>query len=250
MVVTNPEIVYEFLAGCVELQPDSNERLEFLGDSVIGAIISSYLFHRYPKQREGFLTKLKTKLVRTNMLAKFSMHIGLDKHVLISKHIEDMCHGRINEKILEDTFEAFIGAFYEDIFRNDLTHIGIATQMCADFIIRLMEETTDFRPLISINDNYKELLLQLYHKTWDGIHPEYEEISAEGPTNFRIYTMGVRHPITKELIGQGKDRKKTVAEQTASKEALAYFEKHPPIPKLNSHRNNDTSYGGEDYGDY
>lgn len=224
MIITNPDIKYECLENCVELQPESNERLEYLGDSVIGSIISSYLYHRYPKQNEGFLTKIKTKLVRTNMLAKFSLYLGLDKHVLISKHVEDMCGGRTNERILEDTFEAFIGAIFEDAYRNDLTRYSIAMQLCSDFIIHLVEENTDFRQLISINDNYKELLLQFYHKTWGGIHPIYHEINIEGPTNKRIYTMGVYHPITNQLIGQGKDRKKTMAEQMASKEALFYFE--------------------------
>jgi len=231
LIVTNPEIEYEILENCVELQPESNERLEFLGDSVIGSVVASYLFHRYHKQREGFLTKIKTKLVRTNMLAKYSLHIGLDRHVLISKHVEDMCHGRTNDKILEDTFEAFVGALYEDIYRNDMSRLGMAMQVCTDFVVNLMEEITDFRPLISFNDNYKELLLQLYHKSWDNIHPEYHEISVEGVTNHRIYTMGVKHPITQELIGQGRDQRKNMAEQLASKEALSYFEKYPPTPK-------------------
>lgn len=230
VIITNPEIEYEHLDGCVELQPDSNERLEYLGDSVIGGIVSTYLFHRYAKQNEGFLTKIKTKLVRTNMLAKFSLCLGLDQHVLISKHVEDMCGGRTNERIMEDTFEAFIGAMFEDMYQNDEHNYGQAVQMCADFIIRLIEDNTDFRPLISVNDNYKELLLQLYHKTWGGIHPIYHEICVDGPTNKRVYTMGVNHPITKQLIGQGKDRRKTVAEQMASKEALAYFEAHPHPP--------------------
>ena len=229
VVITNPDIEYEYLSNCVELQPDSNERLEYQGDSVIGAIVSSYLYHRYPKQQEGFLTKLKTKLVRTNMLAKFSLYIGLDKHVLISKHVEDMCNGRTNERILEDTFEAFIGAIFEDVYQNNMSKYGEAMQVCADFAIRLIEDTTDFRPLISFNDNYKELLLQLYHKTWCGIHPIYHEISVTGPTNRRVYTMGVKHPMTDQLIGQGTDRKKSVAEQMASKEALIYFEKNPQV---------------------
>lgn len=229
VVITNPEIEYEYLKNCVELQPESNERLEYLGDSVIGLVISSYLFHRYPKQNEGFLTKMKTKLVRTNMLAKFSCHIGLNHHVLISKHVEDVCDGRTNERILEDTFEAFIGAMFEDVYDDDFKNHGAAMQLCSDFIIRLMEDTTDFQPLISVNDNYKELLLQFYHKNWTGIHPTYHELHVEGPTNKRIYTMGVYHPWTKQLIGQGKARKKTMAEQMASKEALAYLEVHHTI---------------------
>jgi len=236
VVITNPEIEYEHLDHCVELQPSSNERLEFEGDSIIGTVVATYLFHRYGKQQEGFLTKLKTKLVRTNMLAKYSLYLGLDKHLLISKHVEDMCNGRTNERILEDTCEAFVGALFEDAYRNDMTRYGFAMQLCSDFVIRLIEDTTDFRPLISVNDNYKDLLLQLYHKTWSGIHPVYHEISVTGPTNHRIYTMGVNHPVTGQLIGQGTDRKKIVAEQTASKEALTYLEKNPPAVSADNRR--------------
>lgn len=231
VVITNPEIIYEHLDGCVELQPESNERLEYLGDSVIGMIISSYLYHRYPKQNEGFLTKIKTKLVRTSMLSKFSLCIGLDKHLLISKHVEDICEGRTNERILEDTFEAFVGALYEDTYKNELENIGKALQICSDFVVHLMEDTTNFRDLTAVNDNYKELLLQLYHKIWTNKHPIYHEISAEGPTNKRLYTMGIKHPITNQVIGQGTARKKIMAEQIASREALLYFEKNTP-PEL------------------
>lgn len=225
----NEEFIYERLSDCVELQPDSNERLEYLGDSVIGAVTSAYLCRRYPLQDEGFLTKIKTKLVRTAMLAKYSAYLGLDRHVLISKHVEDNCNGRTNERILEDTFEAFIGAVFEDVCQSDLDcGYGCAMQMCYRFLIRVMEDTTDFRPLISINDNYKELLLQFYHKHWIGCHPIYYELNAEGKMNHRIYTMGVNHPETGQLIGQGTAQKKTTAEQLASKQALEYFEKNPP----------------------
>ena len=160
LIINNPEIEYEQLDNCVELQPESNERYEYLGDSVMGSVVSSYLFHRYKKQNEGFLTKLKTKLVRTKMLAKFSLFIGLDRYLLISKHVEEVCDGRRNERILEDTFEAFIGALFEDIYQDNLDNYGKAMQICCDFIVHLMEETTDFRELISTNDNYKEQLLQ------------------------------------------------------------------------------------------
>ena len=235
VVITNPDIEYEVLDNCVELQTDHNERLEYLGDSVIGFIVSSYLFHRYDKQNEGFLTKIKTKLVRTNMLAKFSAYIGLGKHVLISKHVEDMCDGRSNERILEDTFESFVGAIFEDIYNGNMDNYGIAMQFCADFFVRLMEDTTDFRQLVAFDDNYKEQLLKFYHKTWVGVHPIYHEISVDGPTNKRIYTMGVNHPITGQLIGQGSSRKKSMAEQSASYEALRYLlgeSKYPGEPRL------------------
>lgn len=228
IVVTNKNLIYDILPNCVELQPESNERLEYLGDSVIGMIISSYLYHRYPKMDEGFLTKLKTKLVRTNALSKYSMIIGLPQHILISKHVEDICNGRNNERILEDTFEAFVGALYEDVYHSDMSNHGLAMQVCADFIVKLMEDNTDFGELIANNDNYKEQLLQLFHKYWVGVHPVYKELSVTGTANKRIFTMGVHHPLTNELIGSGTSAKKHTAEQMASQEALKYFDLHPP----------------------
>lgn len=232
LIINNPEIEYEHLDNCIPLQPESNERLEYLGDSIMGSIVSSYLYHRYKKQNEGFLTKLKTKLVRTNMLAKFSLYIGLDKYLLISKHVEEVCDGRHNERILEDTFEAFVGALFEDIYQDYLENYGQAMQVCCDFIVHLMEQTTDFRDLISINDNYKELLLQYFQKNFGGIHPIYYPLNVDGPTNKRIYTMGVYHPSDNTLIiGKGIAKKKGQAEQLASKEALIYFEQNPVIIK-------------------
>ncbi len=229
VIITNPDIEYELLEGCVELQPQSNERLEYLGDSVLGTITSSYLYHRYKTQPEGFLTKLKTKLVRTKMLARFSRYLGLDKYLLISKHVEEVCNGRTNDRILEDLFEAFLGALYEDIYQDNLDNYGAACQVCGDFVVNIIENTIDFRELISVNDNYKELLLQYFQRNFGGIHPVYHEISVEGPTNKRIYTMGVYHPNHDMLlIGKGVGKKKVQAEQLASKEALEYFEENPP----------------------
>jgi ribonuclease-3 len=234
VVINNPEIEYERIPGCIELQPECNERLEYLGDSILGTIISSYIYHRYPKEREGFLTKLKTKLVRTKMLAKFCSHMGLAPYILMSKHVEDVCDGRRNEAILENTFEAFMGTLNEDVYKNDLANYGEAMQVCCDFMINLLEETTDFRELISVNDNYKEQLLQYFQKNFGGIHVIYPILHVEGPTNKRIYTMGVFHPKhPKLLIGQGVAKKKVQAEQLASKMAMEYFEGNPHVPDDN-----------------
>lgn len=229
VIITNPEIEYDEDNKCVPLQLESNEELEFMGDSVISLVVTAYLHQRYPTQNEGFLTKLKTKLVRTKMLAKFSLYLGLDKYLLISKHVEDFCHGRTNERILEDTFEAFIGSLYTDLYRNDSDRFGIATQYCFNLIIHIIEATTDFRDLTAINDNYKEILLQFYHRTFTNIHPTYQIVSTSGPTNRRIFTMGIYHPNDgKLLIGQGTARKKIQAEQIASFEAIKYFKQHTP----------------------
>lgn len=224
LTLNHPDIEYERLDGCVELQSESNERLEHLGDSLLGSIVSSYLFHRYSKQNEGFLTKLKTKLVKCQALARYSSFLGLEKYLLISKHVEEVCHGRHNLRILEDTFEAFLGALFEDIYQGELANYGQAMQVCCDFLIYLIEETIDLRELISVNDNYKELLLQYFQKNFGGCYPVYQKLKVEGPTNKRLYTMGVYHPKKPQLlIGQGVAKKKGEAEQLASKDALNYL---------------------------
>ena len=91
-----------------------NERMEFLGDSVLSLIVANYLFHKYPDQDEGFLTRIKTKLVNGTQLAKLAKKINLGKHILMSNHVENI-KGRDSQKILEDTFEAFLAAIFKDL---------------------------------------------------------------------------------------------------------------------------------------
>jgi dsRNA-specific ribonuclease len=150
--------------------------------------------------------------------------MGISPYILMSKHVEDVCDGRNNEAILENTFEALLGTIYEDIYQDNLANFGQAMQVCNDFLVNLMEATTDFRELISTNDNYKELLLQHFQRAFAGKHPIYVSLNVEGPTNKRIYTMGVYHPEQPTLLlGQGKAKKKGQAEQLASQEALKYL---------------------------
>ena len=106
-------------SDCIELQEQSNERLEFLGDSILGGAVTSYLYRRYDKD-EGFCTKLKTKLVNSETLARLSTYLGLSEYLMISKHIEEIHDGRKNPRILEDLFEALIGAIYLDFNRYTL----------------------------------------------------------------------------------------------------------------------------------
>lgn len=116
----NDLIIAEQPESCLPLRNTSNERLEFLGDSIIGSIITHYLYERYPEQDEGFMTRLKIKLVNGETLAFFAKLIHLDEYVLVSRHVEDRCKGRNSINILEDCFEAFIGAIYID-FNNHYT---------------------------------------------------------------------------------------------------------------------------------
>jgi dsRNA-specific ribonuclease len=101
-------------SGCLKLQPESNERLEFLGDSIISSTVAKYLYDRYPNQDEGFMTKIRTRLVNGEALAKLARIINLQDHIIISRHVEERCNGRNNTRILEDAFESFIGAMFLD----------------------------------------------------------------------------------------------------------------------------------------
>eukprot|EP00960_Hanusia_phi_P055846 763077-Hanusia_phi.AAC.4 len=100
-------------ADCLPLQEMSYERQEFLGDALLGAVIANYMYRRYPNQSEGFLSKMRTKIVNGKMLGHLAECLGFPKFAIISKQVED-ANGRNNYKIMEDIFEAFIGALYQD----------------------------------------------------------------------------------------------------------------------------------------
>ena len=106
--------------GVLELQDESNERLEFLGDSIINSVVANYLFERFPQEDEGFMTRIRTKLVNGQTLGMFARNIGLTEFLLISRHVEERCNGRESYRILEDAFESFIGAIFLDCNEIDL----------------------------------------------------------------------------------------------------------------------------------
>ncbi len=118
---------------CLPLQEESYERLEFLGDAVLGLVTAAYLHERYDTENEGFLTRVRTKLVNGATLAGFALSLGLDKLIIMSRQIED-AGGRQNKNILEDCFEAFIGALYVDQ----------GYQAASRWVVAFLEDTIDF----------------------------------------------------------------------------------------------------------
>jgi dsRNA-specific ribonuclease len=183
--------------GTLELQDDSNERLEFLGDQITNSIIVYFLYRTYPTEQEGFLTKLKTNLISTQFYAKFARYLGLQRFLVVSKHVEEQCNGRNNDKILENVFESFMGALFEDfstipsVYTQKLGLIsGPGYEICEKLVVHLLQKLIDFDDIVANDTNYKDILLRYYQATFQ-IVPKYVEICSSGPPNNRIFTMGV-----------------------------------------------------------
>jgi len=209
----------------MRLQDDSNEVIEWLGDGIIQSVVAIYLYQRYKNQREGFLTKIRSKLVKTETLSKLALYLNFDKYLIVSKHIEVICNGRKNSRILEDSFEAFVGALYND-FSTSLGHAE-SYNLCSKFIINLIEKNIDITELIINDDNYKDQLMRYYQKTYNGKFPIYEQktlitsVNDNGIINKKFH-MFVRD-IDNNIIGEGIARSKKEAEQKAANAALKFF---------------------------
>ena len=202
-------------AELLDLYEKSYERLEYLGDRVLKLIVSFYLFKRYPKQDEGFMTRLQTKIEDKKNLSVMSKEIGLGKYFIISKQIESM-NGRQLEKIHEDVFEAFLGALFE----------SNGFEPCMFLIINLLETMIDYSEKLYCDNNYKDRLLRVHHiNKWT--FPQYVIIHFEGPPHKRKYIMGVEKqgslesdPIEKRCISYGIGCSKKEGEQNAAKMSL------------------------------
>ncbi|MBN8588065.1 MAG: ribonuclease III [Rhodothermia bacterium] len=188
---------------------ESNERLEFLGDAVLGMIIGEYLYQRFADKDEGFLTRTRAKLVNGEVLSIYARRIGLNHFILISRNMEDG-GGRNNTTILADAFEALIGALYLDQ--------GYAAAQ--RFVLRVIVEHASFDELVQQQQNFKSQLLEyVQSKGWP--QPDYRLVAEEGPSHQRIFTVCTY--IQDKPMGQGTGASKKQAEQRAAEQAMAYF---------------------------
>ncbi len=187
---------------------DTNERLEFLGDSVINFVSANYIFNKYPDKDEGFMTRIRTKIVRSSHCVKFAKFMNLEQHILTSNkvlNIKDRM--QINNRVLEDAFEAFIGALYKDLgFRYAEMFINGLIDKCVDEILK--------------DDNYKDIIMR-YSQAYGYELPIYETISSVGPPYSRKFVISIslmKDGFTREM-GQGTGLSKKEAEQNAAKNA-------------------------------
>jgi ribonuclease-3 len=187
----------------------SYERLEFLGDSVLNLIIAKFIFNKYMDKEEGFLTRIRTKLVNGKTLAFLANKIKLNKFLILSKNIEHI-GGRNNDRILEDVFEAFLCSLFKDLGYDYVEF----------FVINLINEHINFEE-IEKDNNYKDILLRYCQQNFNTT-PSYKLVETQNKQNTKKFTTVVIIKDIEYESGVGKTKK--LAEQEASKQTLIHFE--------------------------
>lgn len=186
----------------------SNERLEFLGDSILNMLIGEFLFHRYTDIQEGELTKLRSRLVNRKALTICARMVRLEDMVLLNSSAEQsLVQG--NDSLLADAFEAIIAAIYLDSGGNLVP--------VKQFLARTLLTPETCEKVLFIDENFKSILLEYMQAQGLGA-PRYVVVKEEGPDHERIFTVHVI--VGGEPRGEGRGRSKKEAEQQAAAEAV------------------------------
>jgi|UniRef100_A0A6C0DB53 ribonuclease III len=202
-------------ADCMPLKTADNEHLEFVGDGILDAIVGEYLERRYPGEGEGFWTSLRSDLVNNEHLGELAIKMGMGPWLIMSRHMEEVCGGRTNRRMLGSMLEAWIAAMFRDRAGDD---IRTAFWHVQQWFTEVLETYVDFAAFIATNTNYKDQLLRYFQATYHQ-PPRYTEVGTEGPLHNRIFTMGVLLP-DGTVITKATARNKKDAEQEASRLAL------------------------------
>jgi dsRNA-specific ribonuclease len=252
-------------SDCLPLSSKSNERLEFLGDGILEAITKYYLYRRFPKENEGFMTEKKIAIVKNEAIGKIAYEMGLHRWLILSKHAEEK-KIRTNLKKLGCLFESFLGALFLDFnkivvkdsnnwWEDNQLVTGPGFQMAQKFIENIFETHIDWIALIQNDDNYKNILQVKIQKEFK-VTPHYLEINHDVDVG---YKMGVYlclgqliHNVTHDdsvhvsffktfeaiheyimehekvliFMGEGQHKIKRKAEQTACNEAIIYIQQN------------------------
>lgn len=184
----------------------SNERLEFLGDSILSYLVSAYLFGEFLNSSEGHLTNLRSSIVKTSTLAQISTALNLGEYLCLSKG-EEEGGGRSNPSLLADTFEAFLGALYLD------QGLEVVRKILEEMLFPLLPAIIKEKTYKDAKSNFQEQV-QEYSKS----SPLYRVIGEKGPDHSKEFTIGVF--VNNKLWGTGSGKNKQIAEQMAATEAL------------------------------
>jgi ribonuclease-3 len=191
----------------------SNERLEFLGDAVLGLVVNEELYRRFPDSSEGDLTKMKSLLVCGARLSEVAVAFDLGVHVRMSRS-EAATGGRQRSSILADTTEALIGAVYLD------GGLASAREVILRTVLAGSDRVLSRRSLRNYKSRLQELI-QALHKT----PPRYRVVEVDGPDHDRQFKVAV--VFGGKILGTGEGRNKKSAEQRAAREALEELERNP-----------------------
>lgn len=183
-----------------------NERLEFLGDSVLAFVVSEHLYEHFPNHPEGDLTNFRASLVNAKSLAKIARALKLGEYLLLSRG-EEASGGRNRQYLLANTFESLLGALYLDQ----------GTQKARQFVHETVLPSLDE---IIEGKLYKDFKSQLQELSQEkvGTTPNYRLMSEQGPDHAKTFTMGVY--LESRLVASGTGQSKQEAEQEAAKQAL------------------------------
>lgn len=186
---------------------ENNEKLEFLGDSVLGLIITEFLYRNYSTLNEGDFARVKSFVVSEEMLSAQGRNIGLNKLIKIG-HGEEMTGGREKKAIIADAFEAFLGAMYIDSKYSRVE----------EFVVRLFSEEIKLVINERHGQDYKTMLQEFVQKKYRDC-PQYRQISESGPEHNKTFRMEVL--IDNKIIAQAEGKSKKEAEKNAAK--IAYY---------------------------
>ena len=194
-----------------------NERLEFLGDSVLSIIVSRYLFHEYSSRQEGDLTKIRAAVVCEKALAKYAKEISLGDFLSLGNG-EDKNNGRQRASITSDAFEALLGAFYIDT--------GYNADRVALFLLPFVAKEIEFIRRGEAFTDYKTALQQIIQQA-SGERLVYTVVGESGPDHDKVFKVEAR--LNSNVIGVGEGSSKRAAEQAAAREALKLFGQEEPL---------------------
>ena len=189
-----------------------NERLEFLGDSVLSIIVSEHLYSKYKSLPEGELTKLRASLVQSSALAGYAQRIGLGDYLYLGNG-EEKSNGRQRQSLLENAFEALLAAIYLDAGET-------GKETVKSILLPLVKEELDRINTGAIHNDCKTELQQLIQQA-EGDFLEYVTVGESGPDHSKVFEVEAR--LNSNVIGRGKGKTKREAEQRAANEALKLF---------------------------
>ncbi len=186
----------------------NNERLEFLGDAMLAAVIADFLFSYFPYKKEGFLTKMRSRIVSREQLNEIALNMGLQFHIVAQNRISG------TKNIYGNALEALIGAIYVDK----------GYKRTKQFVLdKLIKNHIDINKLIKTDNDYKSQLIEWAQKNKEELHFKDEEIESTEHNN-QLFTSAV--VVNDNVMGNGKGASKKEAQQNASKEALLNIGNH------------------------